>query len=64
MGNLLALKVTAANEQEREQVAELAARVLDVLVLFRCQVCLILYPFQFLRGFRADGERLTIQVTQ
>ena len=27
MGNLLALKVTAANEQEREQVAELAAKV-------------------------------------
>lgn len=27
LGNLLALKVTAANEQEREQVAELAAQV-------------------------------------
>jgi transposase len=30
LGNLLALKVTAANEQEREQVAELAAKVRDV----------------------------------
>lgn len=30
MGNLLALKVTAANEQEREQVAELAAKVQEV----------------------------------
>jgi transposase len=30
MGNLLALKVTAANEQEREQVADLAARVQEV----------------------------------
>src|SRR6185295_3368841 len=30
MGNLLALKVTAANEQEREQVAELAAQVQEV----------------------------------
>lgn len=30
LGNLLALKVTAANEQEREQVAELAARVQEV----------------------------------
>ncbi len=30
MGNLLALKVTAANEQEREQVAELASKVQEV----------------------------------
>jgi transposase len=30
LGNLLALKVTAANEQEREQVAELAAKVQEV----------------------------------
>ncbi len=30
MGSLLALKVTAANEQERAQVAELAARVQEV----------------------------------
>jgi len=30
MGNLLALKVTAANEQEREQVAELAAKVQEI----------------------------------
>ena len=30
LGNLLALKVTAANEQERAQVAELAARVQEV----------------------------------
>jgi len=30
LGNLLALKVTAADEQEREQVAELAAKVQDV----------------------------------
>jgi len=30
MGNLLALKVTAANKQEREQVAELAAKVQEV----------------------------------
>lgn len=30
MGNLLALKVTPANEQEREQVAELAAKVQEV----------------------------------
>jgi transposase len=30
LGNLLALRVTAANEQEREQVAELAARVQEV----------------------------------
>jgi transposase len=30
MGSLLALKVTAANEQEREQVAELAAKVQEV----------------------------------
>ncbi len=30
MGNLLALKGTAANEQEREQVAELAAKVQEV----------------------------------
>jgi len=30
LGNLLALKVTAANEQERQQVAELAARVQEV----------------------------------
>ena len=30
MGNLLALKVTAANEQERAQVAELTARVQEV----------------------------------
>jgi transposase len=30
LGNLLALKVTAANEQEREQVATLAAQVQDV----------------------------------
>ena len=30
MGNLLALKVTAANEQERAQVAELAAKVQEV----------------------------------
>jgi transposase len=30
LGNLLALKVTAANEQEREQVAGLAARVQEV----------------------------------
>jgi transposase len=30
MGNLLALKVTAANEQEREQVAELAAKAQEV----------------------------------
>jgi transposase len=30
MGNHLALKVTAANEQEREQVAELAAKVQEV----------------------------------
>lgn len=30
LGNLLALKVTAANEQEREQVAELAAQVQEV----------------------------------
>ena len=29
-GNLLALKVTAANEQEREQVAELAAKMQEV----------------------------------
>jgi transposase len=30
LGNLLALKVTAANEQEREQVAELAAKMQEV----------------------------------
>ena len=30
LGNLLALKVTAANEQEREQVADLAAKVQEV----------------------------------
>jgi transposase len=30
LGNLLALKVTAANEQEREQVGELAAKVQEV----------------------------------
>ena len=30
LGNLLALKVTAANEQEREQVAELAAKVQEI----------------------------------
>jgi transposase len=30
LGNLLALKVTAANEQERQQVSELAARVQEV----------------------------------
>jgi transposase len=30
MGNLLALKVTAANEQERAQVAELATKVQEV----------------------------------
>src|SRR6516162_3355073 len=30
MGNLLALKVTAANEQERAQVAELASKVQEV----------------------------------
>lgn len=30
LGNLLALKVTAANEQERAQVAELAAKVQEV----------------------------------
>ena len=30
LGNLLALKVTAANEQEREHVADLAARVQEV----------------------------------
>jgi transposase len=30
LGNLLALKVTAANEQERAQVADLAARVQEV----------------------------------
>src|SRR5271165_4825041 len=30
LGNLLALKVTAANEQERQQVAELAERVQEV----------------------------------
>ena len=30
LGNLLALKVTPANEQEREQVAELAAKVQEV----------------------------------
>jgi transposase len=30
LGNLLALKVTAANEQERQQVAELAAKVQEV----------------------------------
>src|SRR5882762_1253521 len=30
LGNLLALKVTAANEQERAQVAELAAQVQEV----------------------------------
>jgi transposase len=30
MGNLLALKVTAANEQEREQVADLATKVQEV----------------------------------
>lgn len=30
MGHLLALKVTAANEQERAQVAELAAKIQDV----------------------------------
>jgi transposase len=30
LGNLLALKVTAANEQEREQVAEVAAKVQEV----------------------------------
>jgi transposase len=30
MGNLLALKVTAANEQEREQVAKLATKVQEV----------------------------------
>ena len=30
MGHLLALKVTAANEQERAQVAELAAKLQEV----------------------------------
>ena len=30
LGNLLALKVTAANEQEREQVAELTAKVQEI----------------------------------
>ena len=30
LGNLLALKITAANEQERAQVAELAAKVQEV----------------------------------
>ena len=30
LGNLLALKVTAANEQERQQVADLAAQVQEV----------------------------------
>jgi transposase len=30
LGNLLALKITAANEQERAQVAELAAKVQQV----------------------------------
>jgi transposase len=30
LGNLLALKVTAANEQERAQVADLAAKVQEV----------------------------------
>lgn len=30
LGNLLALKVTAANEQERQQVADLAAQVEEV----------------------------------
>jgi transposase len=30
LGNLLALKVTAANEQEREQVGELAAKIQEV----------------------------------
>jgi hypothetical protein len=30
LGNLLALKVTAANEQERAQVAELASKVQEV----------------------------------
>jgi transposase len=30
LGNLLALKVTAANEQERSQVAELTAKIQEV----------------------------------